>query len=628
MKKNLYLFQPQYSTDLEGTPTYWIPYSAGCIWAYAQQFEDITRVIELKEIIFRREPPRSILDRLEKPSICGFSCYVWNEQWNLVMAKAVKEKYPECVIIFGGPQANSSYLKHDFIDSIIIGEGEIQFVEALRRFIADQKPELFYKKQRVEDLNIPSPYLLGLFDDMIRQNPTAGWNVTFETNRGCPYSCTFCDWGGVTYSKIKKFSMDRVRDELEWVANNPVGFMFCADANFGIFKERDLEIALMLKDVASRSRLEAVNIQFAKNSNEVVYQIGKELNHLSRGITMSVQSLNPATLTAIKRDNLKTNDVSNIMQLSDQTGVSTYSEFILGLPLETPESWQLGFAKIVEMGQHNSIDIWFGQALANAELNSPQSRQQYGIKTIMAKDYYPHFNKDDWREPPEELEIINETNTMSREQMGEAFMYGWMYIHFHSAGYTQLFSRYCNDIKSVPYHDFYQTLWAMIPEEKWLYEHFSELKHMVDYYLQHGNLDSSKFNNGGIGIGMTRISPTFLYHNRNKVYDLGKRIVEKLTGACPPGLMELQTYFIFDPDFQFPLELDLSFDPVLWKETPTTVMLDTKIGKEHFHFAKHSASISTDIKKQNGERIASIDLWSLRRKGVLKSSISTKVKTK
>jgi putative methyltransferase len=631
MKQNLYLFQPQYSIDYGGRPNYWIPYSAGCIWAYAQQFKDITNAIDLKEIIFRREPPLQVLERLDNPAICGFSCYVWNEQWNLAMAKVVKEKYPNCIIMFGGPQANGGYLKHNFINSIMIGEGELQFTEALRGFIEGKNPEIFYKKQRVEDLDIPSPYLLGLFDKMIADNPNAEWNVTFETNRGCPYSCTFCDWGGVTYSKIKKFSIERIRDELEWVARNPVGYMFCADANFGIFKDRDLEIARMIKDVASRSRLDAVNIQFAKNSNEVVYQIGKELNHLSRGITMSVQSLNPDTMKAIKRTNMATNNVSDIMKLSDDTGVSTYSEFILGLPLETLESWKQGFAKIVDMGQHNSIDVWFGQVLANAELNSPESRQKYGIKTIVAKDYYPQYSKDDWREPPEEIEIINETNTMTRDEMVDAYMYGWMYIHFHTTGYTQLLSRYCNDIKSVSYHKFYSLLWDMIPQEVWLVEHYNELKTIVHYYLTYGNIpDQDSGKKGGLGHGMHSVSFTFLYQNRDQVYNLGRRIIEKLVGNCPKELLDLQKAFIFDPDHQYPIEISIPFNPVKWNEDNITVLVDTRIDKEEITGTKngkitHGATIKTEIKKKNGEKIAAFDMYTLRRRGLLKSAISIKI---
>jgi hypothetical protein len=345
---------------------------------------------------------------------------------------------------------------------------------------------------------------------------------------------------------------------------------------------------------------------------------------------MSVQSLNPATMAVIKRDNMATNNVTNIMELSDRTGVSTYSEFILGLPLETLESWKQGLSKIVEMGQHNSIDIWFGQMLANTELNNPESIKKYGIKTIIAKDLYPQYSKDDWREPPEEIEIINETNTMSREQMIEAYMYAWMYIHFHTTGYTQILSRYCNDIKSITYHDFYETLWKIMPQQEWLYTHFIKIKSIVDHYLKYGNIsDEDSDKNNGLGSGMHRISFAFFYHNREKIYNLGKQIVGNLTGKCPEDLVKLQRHFIFDPAHQYPLKIDVSFDPIQWKGNPVTVFIDSRFDKEQIMNTQtgkiaHGATITTEIKNKEGE-IGTFDMYILRRKGLLKNFVLSKI---
>ena len=71
---NIYLFQPQYSVDVNGQKSYWLPYSSACIWAYAKTFPDIVANFDLKEIIFQREDHNLILDRLDDPKICGFSC--------------------------------------------------------------------------------------------------------------------------------------------------------------------------------------------------------------------------------------------------------------------------------------------------------------------------------------------------------------------------------------------------------------------------------------------------------------------------------------------------------------------------------------------------------------------------
>lgn len=46
----------------------------------------------------------------------------------------------------------------------------------------------------------PSPYLTGEFDEI---DPARWRSATIETNRGCPYGCTYCDWGSATLSRIR-----------------------------------------------------------------------------------------------------------------------------------------------------------------------------------------------------------------------------------------------------------------------------------------------------------------------------------------------------------------------------------------------------------------------------------------
>lgn len=102
-----------------------------------------------------------------------------------------------------------------------------------------------------------------MFDKIIKNNPDVLWAMTMETNRGCPHRCTYCDWGGLTYTKVRHFDIQRVKDDIEWAKNN-VGFIFNADANFGMFKERDLEIAKLFREAADEGNLEAINIQYSK----------------------------------------------------------------------------------------------------------------------------------------------------------------------------------------------------------------------------------------------------------------------------------------------------------------------------------------------------------------------------
>ncbi|MBQ3518204.1 MAG: cobalamin-dependent protein [Clostridia bacterium] len=79
---------------------------------------------------------------MEKPFIVGFSCYMWNIDYNLSLAKAIKAEWPDCVIALGGPQVPNDFEileEYDFVDILMHGEGEVTFYELLKALAEDKK---------------------------------------------------------------------------------------------------------------------------------------------------------------------------------------------------------------------------------------------------------------------------------------------------------------------------------------------------------------------------------------------------------------------------------------------------------------------------------------------------------
>ena len=89
---------------------------------------------------------------------------------------------------------------------------------------------------------LPSPYLTGVFDETMKENPNERWLASWETNRGCPFSCAYCDWGSAIASKVSRMDMDKLEKELMWFAKNKIEFIYVCDANFGMLP-RDMEIS-------------------------------------------------------------------------------------------------------------------------------------------------------------------------------------------------------------------------------------------------------------------------------------------------------------------------------------------------------------------------------------------------
>src|SRR6185503_10105650 len=97
-------------------------------------------------------------------------------------------------------------------------------------------------RPRLRDLaQIASPFLDGTFDALYATHRDRFGAAVLETNRGCPFACTFCDWGQATQSRVHELPFDRVAAELDWVARSGLGYLYIVDANFGI-RPRDIEI--------------------------------------------------------------------------------------------------------------------------------------------------------------------------------------------------------------------------------------------------------------------------------------------------------------------------------------------------------------------------------------------------
>ena len=154
------------------------------------------------------------------------------------IAKAQKKAGLEPIILSG------SYKFDDELADSLVGVECIKLRSWLDKFGIYHSNSEF---RRIRELEcIPSPYLSGSFDRLIEAYPENEWLILWETNRGCPFQCTFCDWGSATKTKVRKWDMDKLFEEIEWFADNKIPYIDCCDANFGIFTDRDLSLAKKL----------------------------------------------------------------------------------------------------------------------------------------------------------------------------------------------------------------------------------------------------------------------------------------------------------------------------------------------------------------------------------------------
>ena len=453
----------------------YLPYSVGLLESYFLRYTRSPGRYEFLLPIYCRLAVEKAVEKLLGAEIVGFSAYVWNIRISLEIAKALKREKPETLIVFGGPHVpdrSEEFLrKNPFIDLCVHGEGERVFMEVLENFPArdwENISSLSYLREdgsfvlkpkgtRVNDLAlIPSPYLDGAFDSLMDAYPEEQWLILWETNRGCPFSCTFCDWGSAVQSKVYPFELDRLFKEVEWFANRRIEFIFCCDANFGILP-RDLEIAQYVAEVKQRRGFpRALSVQNTKNATERAYKVQKLLadSGLNKGVTISFQSVDPETLKSIKRSNISTGSFQELQRRFTRDNVETYTDLILGLPGETYDSFAEGVSQVIENGQHNRIQFNNLSILPNAEMGDPEYQKKYGMVTVETKVVNIHGSllesKD---EIYETQQLVTATNTMPREDWRRTRAFSWTAGLLHFDKVLQIPLVLLHEICGVKYRD-------------------------------------------------------------------------------------------------------------------------------------------------------------------------------
>lgn len=284
-------------------------------------------------------------------------------------------------------------------------------------------------RPRIVNLDeIPSPYLTGIFDPLMKANPNQIWLGLWKTNRGYPFSCTFCEWGAATKSKIYMFGEERVYKEINWYSQNKIEFIFCCDANFGI-KSRDIEIAqYMAQNKKKYGYPKAFSIQNTKNSSERSYDIQKILGDsgLNKGVNLALQSANPETPEGIKRKNIKGSAYRELQNRFAKDQIETFTDMILALPNETYETFLQGIAKTIEEGQHNKIQFINLSILPNTAMGNPDYQKKYGfvvrdtdIVNIYGSVYVSNGIYEKQR-------LVIATNTMPKKDWIKTRVFSWM----------------------------------------------------------------------------------------------------------------------------------------------------------------------------------------------------------
>jgi len=440
---SIYLGDLTYTTLSLATDAF--PLNIGFIAAYADK--RFGKEVDLRLFKYVDDLEQAINEK--PPDILGLSNYPWNFNLGLEFFKMSREVSPKTICVMGGPNipleddARREFVKRNpLIDFYAYLEGEEAFVALLTRAFESNLDREKMKSapidgfiHRINDSEvmsgmllprrreldeIPSPYLTGFMDKFF----DGKLSPMMETNRGCPFSCSFCHEGNRLISKVNNFSIERVKAELDYIAAaverapNLITNLMFADPNFAMY-ERDYEIVEHIEQIQQKQNWpRSIFASTGKNRKERIAKALRKLNG-SMSMWMSVQSMDPVVLQEIERDNISTSQMMALATVYQELGLPTLSELILGLPGDSYERHVNSLSQVVEAGI-DVIDTYTCMLLNGTKLNSAASRAKYEIGShfrVLPRDFAKLGNG---RVAVEIEEVITSTNTMSFEAYVEA----------------------------------------------------------------------------------------------------------------------------------------------------------------------------------------------------------------
>lgn len=423
MKKlNIYFYSPGFTNKrpveefADRTKTLFLNPTPLYLHSYIKRNEpDLLDKFEFTRLQYLPLTTEELIADIEKYDIdvLALSVYTWNNVHVMNNIKGIHDKLAKPVkIIIGGPNVmitrDEEYLvDHPEIEFAIYAQGESPFISVLKHYLGIEKISLLKSKNiawmdqgklkkadyEFNKITNGSPVVESrhLLEQVVNDPYYKDWILHFpyETSRGCPYNCSFCDWTSGLSHKVskRKFAYE---EELETLGQLGITDLYMADANFGLFPE-DLGIA---ETMARLKKEKGYNFwihgnNFSKTKKDQVFKIADIFvgAKITPYIKFSIQDINEEVLNNIDRPDIAWSEhIKYILKLKEKYPETVMAlDIIKGLPGQTRVTWETIFNEIC---QYNiQLDVYDWEIIANSPAGYDKDYQKrMELKTMIRYD--------------------------------------------------------------------------------------------------------------------------------------------------------------------------------------------------------------------------------------------------
>lgn len=270
--------------------------------------------------------------------------------YGLYCSEVVRQLRPNVPIIWGGVHVTlspeQSLATSKYVDIVVRGEGELTAVE-LAKAIRDRKPlstvdglswkcgnEVVHNQDR-ELMNFSEQ--LDLNYDLIDIRKYDTKNVLiYQSERGCPHRCSFCDVVIVHRRKFRQKSAEQVIRDINNLYDkfHPERIQLVDDCFFADMKRAKQVIEGFIKINRGFSWHASCRVQYAKHTDQEFWKRAKE-----SGLTevyVGAESGSQRILDYIKKD-CRVEDIYRCAEQITAEGILFWTNFMMGFPNEKRE---------------------------------------------------------------------------------------------------------------------------------------------------------------------------------------------------------------------------------------------------------------------------------------------------
>ena len=505
-------------------------------YKYHGQYPDSVTWITYDTYSISRE-----LFQSNKPDVIFLGVYPWNKSAIIEFVKMCQLEFPEIPIFMGGVTISfydlSEYVPFDNIKGLVQGEGEVPITLIIDAVFENSttlcnvpglwlRHDNFFKKPQHDAPRISYKNGLGpksgnffdidyswilenqfdIFSDMSRNSknyPDMENYFFWESTRGCPYQCVYCDWGGGINTKVRRKPSDMIKQEIDVIFEyykNASRLQFHAtDANFGIFKQ-DIETAIYIQDAILKYNLVGkvgITFTFAKNNHDNVREIQEILQPVKSANQwiLDVQSTDDHVLKSIKRTQSPLSLISKKYDLPNRKSLF-WTNFMLGLPGTTVEKDFKTMCDI--LGSNSQLNGYLTSVAPQSELASPEFRDEWQVKFF--KTSYEHTSLNylyNRLTPSLEIEYMYECKSFTVHDYIDILII-YDFLQLIDGCYITKFARILANKNGVDTYTFYRPfIKKLFNDKEWLGIDIDDIRKSIFDWIFHnqpfGVLKDSKF---------------------------------------------------------------------------------------------------------------------------------------